>query len=1536
MSNIPKNQPGEIPSELDSEFAEICRDFSRKWADAAGDRPTIEAFAVRVANDRRGHLINVLIALEMKQLIQAGETIDQSSYEKRFPSHLAGIGIAIKQAARNATPTLSRLAKAGEDQETHDSAARPVATGDHSQIPTQIGRFKVKKTIGSGAFGVVCLAHDEQLGRNVALKFARKSRFETPEEIEHFVLEARTAAQIEHPGIVTVFDVLQQDELICIVQQYIDGHDLKKELSNSAPTFQRTVEIIRDVSEAIGYAHHKGFVHRDIKPANILIDTNGKPHVTDFGLAVHESVQRRLRGERSGTPRYMSPELVLGETHRLDGRSDLWSLGVVMFEMLTGKPPFNGETAAEVFDEVKNREPKPPRQLNPKIPSELERICLKLLSKRIVDRYTTATDLAVDLGFFLQTREHASRADFSRRSGDSGQNFDSRGMETATAKSNRASTVESAVGPKIVPKGIRPFDTDDSDFYLQLLPGPRDRLGIPDVIRFWLNFVREADPVARQSVGLIYGPSGCGKSSFVKAGLIPQFDSSIVPVYVEATANDTEDRLRRAITHSVSSSIPEPGLSDLLDGIREGMWLPRGKKLLIVIDQFEQWLNNRSEDQMLPLVRAMRQCDGVRVQCILMVRDDFWLATNRFLHALEVDLLEGKNSMLMDLFDKLHSHKVLAEFGRAYGRLPADASELTKAQHEFLDRAIDGLSEDGKIICVHLALFAEMFKGKEWTPTELSKIGGAEGVGFTFFEDTFSTKTSLPECKMHAAAAKKVLGALLPESGADIRGKMQPIEDLIIASGYSERPNAFKDLIRILDRQLRLITLTDPAGIRENESVSGIDNHSAFYQLTHDYLVRPLREWLTQKKKLTMRGRAEIRLTERSELWSTRPTNQYLPSPLEFAQTRSLTSARDWTPAERRMMATATSFYAIRIAIGLFVICAIGWATREAYSRFQADAVVARLLDGETEDLPDVLTEVRRFREWADTRLAAIALDESVTSNPKKNLHVHLGLDAIGGSHNGFLLTRLTSCQPNELQVILSALADDQAAVSEELWKFVTDKSTADSVVLRAAAALAVWDPNDDRWNGSSLRIGRLLVHSGAFEIAKWEPSLRPIRTRLLPIFARELATNIANASKIIELYHSFSREINEPDLALLNEYSKCDLALASSSEELAASASRKAQLFIALVSQGRNENLLENLNSDSDLTFVATVINRMEKLDVDSAVLVRLLDKQSHPSIQGALLLCLSNYDLSDTPFRDALMTKVRGMYRAEPDGYLHSCCEAFLRKAEPDLSLIELRKKFLGMAEIDDRRLDWSSRSPYLTTIKIRAPGKIRISHGREVNLSHSFEISNTEVMLEHFLKFVPEHVVGETDGEYSDGLPPAMDSPAEAVQFHQIAQFCNSLSQEVGLPQDQWCYASDQDAGESQFVLAENYLERNGFRLPTEAEWEFACKSHDENSWSCGTSQELLGDYAWFRSSISGNYVQRPVALLKPNRLGLFDMHGNADEVTENTTKIRADEFATSQKGGSVYVEDRDTSPQRRLSLFDGLTRFNGIRVVRIIRD
>ena len=201
--------------------------------------------------------------------------------------------------------------------------------------------------------------------------------------------------------------------------------------------------------------------------------------------------------------------------------------------------------------------------------------------------------------------------------------FDQRFSECCTTVTSATSTRERT----ITPKGLRSFGSDDADFFLDLLPGPRDRSGLPTSLRFWKTRIEARDPEQTFTVGLIYGPSGCGKFSLVKAGLIPRLSKDVRPLYIEATPDETETRILRALQKHVTDLPTDASLAETF------AWLRRqsGPKIVIIVDQFEQWLHAHCGETDADLVTAFRQCDGTQLQAIVMVRDDFAMAAARFM-----------------------------------------------------------------------------------------------------------------------------------------------------------------------------------------------------------------------------------------------------------------------------------------------------------------------------------------------------------------------------------------------------------------------------------------------------------------------------------------------------------------------------------------------------------------------------------------------------------------------------------------------------------------------------------------------------------------------------------------------------------------------------------------------------------------------------------------------------------------------------------------------------------------------------------------
>jgi eukaryotic-like serine/threonine-protein kinase len=258
------------------------------------------------------------------------------------------------------------------------------------------GRYRLDALIGEGGFGRVYRGFDTWLERPVAVKVPRVDRPVTIPEVDLCRLEARKVARLRHPNIVAVHDVGQDDGTCFIVSEWIDGVDLAARIEGDRPSSRESARIVAEVAEALGHAHRMGFVHRDIKPGNILLDHQGRAYLTDFGIAVVEEELLRDVGA-AGTLPYMAPEQLDEVLGPLDHRADLYSLGVVLYESLTGRRPFRASSPMDLRERIVAGGPPPPRSIEPGVPEGLERICLRCLARRPEERYQVADLLAADL-----------------------------------------------------------------------------------------------------------------------------------------------------------------------------------------------------------------------------------------------------------------------------------------------------------------------------------------------------------------------------------------------------------------------------------------------------------------------------------------------------------------------------------------------------------------------------------------------------------------------------------------------------------------------------------------------------------------------------------------------------------------------------------------------------------------------------------------------------------------------------------------------------------------------------------------------------------------------------------------------------------------------------------------------------------------------------------------------------------------------------------------------------------------------------------
>jgi eukaryotic-like serine/threonine-protein kinase len=422
------------------------------WIDDVADRfeaawkhdvpPRIADFLGAEESDRRSALLEELVKLDLEFRWQSGKRPRLEDYLAEFPGlvgpdgalpdHLVLFARQVQDWCR------ARSADAGPDTEPGPDAApatlnfrcpqcghglqclggrEATCTGCggtfrlesgtatellSAELPRTLGRFQLLELLGRGSFGAVYKARDAELDRAVAIKVPRTGSFSGREEEERFLREARSAAQLIHPAIVQVHEIAYEGAMPYIVSDYVEGRTLSQLAADRRPSFHKVAELVARIADAVDYAHRRGVIHRDINPRNILIDAAGLPHVTDFGLARRDegSILVTLDGQVLGTPAYMSPEQAAGDQAKVDGRSDVYSLGVVLYELLAGELPFRGSVPM-LLHQVINDEARSPRWLNDHIPRDLETICLKAMAKSPGRRYASAGDMAGDLRRFL-------------------------------------------------------------------------------------------------------------------------------------------------------------------------------------------------------------------------------------------------------------------------------------------------------------------------------------------------------------------------------------------------------------------------------------------------------------------------------------------------------------------------------------------------------------------------------------------------------------------------------------------------------------------------------------------------------------------------------------------------------------------------------------------------------------------------------------------------------------------------------------------------------------------------------------------------------------------------------------------------------------------------------------------------------------------------------------------------------------------------------------------------------------------------------
>ncbi|MEM6468498.1 MAG: protein kinase [Planctomycetota bacterium] len=1361
----------------------------------------------------------------------------------------------------------SRLASEQPIDELRESDTLPI-----------VARYRIDEEIGRGAFGVVYKAWDKQLERPVALKVLHNQSLQSNDDL---FAEARLVAKLEVAGIVSVYDCgIEASGRSFFVTAFLDGVDLRSWLESiDQDAWDRICGLFIRLCDSLSTAHSAGIVHRDIKPSNIIVREGDYPCLLDFGLAIG-GLNHGRKGELVGTPAYMSPEQARGEGHLVDARSDLFAVGILLIEALSGTRPWQAKSSRELLKEISTGQPIAIRELNKNVPAALERICNKATAPAMSQRYQSISELGDELRWFA---EH--------------------GRKLHRASSNDAF--------KIPSRGLRPFTADDANQYWQLVPGQRNARGVPDAVQWWLNRIEEAT----HAVLTLYGPSGSGKSSLLHAGVLPFVDSNRTRC-ITLDASEWKDAQSMCLHLAKLASLQqsEPDLVSLCQALRD----QSDRHVSVVIDQFEQVLTWSDKTDREQVRLAMRQANGRQLQFVLVVRDEFWSAISSWMQDLDAPLRDGRNAMGLKRFQRVHAKKVLQVW--------ADAAGKTDANDRFLEQAIDLIENGGRIVPVRLALLATVLGECDWTTSRLRELTDTGSLSGYYLDSVLGDSASRATRRFNEAA-RAVLRCLTPQSGL-IRGPARSWSELqaaCIADGQILTESELDDLVDLLDRQLHLITPT------ENASTT------IHYQLPHDFLVPELRRWLNASGVQTAKGRASVDLRLATERWTDDRHNGRLAGPIDCVRFGLVTRP---TNERQRDFVKRSARKHLGRGIGSVAVAAlllVGF--QYLLLRSGSEAIVQRLITSSVDRLPESIAETRRHYAW--TKRPLLERLENAVRNDETDVvdRISLALLNQDASHARHLTRRsLGVTQPMRLFIARQMNTDlddrDRRAVADDLAAMITDDASSASRRLDAAIVLGQLDPDHSVWAISGSNLCQMLVEANPIDLGRLKDGLFPIREKLVEgLRAIRMQDEQATNRTATFLLAEFAADDSEALVKLLENSSLSELSgiapavekagkdinavlrerfkerLAAFEEATASINSTDPNsipatrltaidalrvrlsrqigcLGTGLLWRSQGRLLLPHLVMSDDPTVRSYLIECYASSRGPADPVVELLldpnqnglgvNPQLSSDVASALLQMLGSLPaLSQVP--DSVRQLANTLYRTTDHLELHASAEWFLKKQERGHEIAEAEfNEAIGYRTIEGQ-------------LMVRLPGDLTATVGSSLldqnrlanEERHSLEIpaeiyfSRHELTIKQLKRFRLSQGFDESVANRK-----TRDDATGRVNFFDAAAYCNWLSQQEGTPADQWCYLPNEDGEYAPGMqVADDHLRRSGYQIPTPDLWEYACRGGSQTPRPYGYGTELSSSFVRWMGTRQGTHKHGDHR--KPNGFGLFDVLGDSAE-------------------------------------------------------
>ncbi len=1027
----------------------------------------------------------------------------------------------------------------------------------------------------------------------------------------------------------------------------------------------------------------------------------------------------------------------------------------------------------------------------------------------------------------------------------------------------------------------------------------------------------------------LVGSSGSGKSSLVYAGLIPRLRRDRWLVVCLRPRKDPLDELARSLAallraRSGVSRSPHYNetelrtrlannsgfLSDLLHGLAD--YSPRAQSVLVFIDQFEEVFTNCGPDARKDFLHTL--LDARRMACqwadehlryLLTLRFDF---LERAVHEREAGLGDMLQATQPQLLGDMTDDQLREVIERPTQRAGASF------ERGLVERILGDIgvgNERGKLPLLEFCLQQLWVRQAQIGGRVLSRkayedIGGFRGAVTQYADRVFNEFNPEEQAAAPAVFVHLVNVATADDLGGDTR---RPVDmEELIDNRDGPRPQHRTLIEKLVDKRL----LVKGAGRRPNLVI---------VELAHEILIQAwqrLKTWVDENRAF---------LTKLRQVETAMRNGQPLSGPL-------LDEGEAWLSGPNmRLLSTPAIAFIDRSLID------------------QAQAQVKALLDGKVAALPHYIKQLKYRSALAPMLRQRLRKED----DDEVRRRLSLALLEMEDSPLNYLKEQLLLVDPVEYAVICDALLPHKERVQRELWQTASAPNNAPGRRLRAACALARYCPEDNSWTDIAPAVAGMLVAENPLHIAAWLETLRPVRERLLaPLLdlckspdlldpERLLATTILVdcAGSRTDVLVDALLEATAQQFALLwpTIQAQRDAALEALRSELKrqrpagrapqaseALARRQAHAAVSLMHFGEVQTVCPLLRQSPDPTRRAYLVHSFGPLDAPANNLTRALESETDAGVRRALILALGEFTREQFPdeHREPLVRMLLRWYRDDPDSGIHGAIDWLLRhkfqgKSPRKLDwaqcdqLKKIDQKLAGQA-IGER--EWYVNPQGFTFTVIRGPKRFRMGspekeRDRRVDetahlrrIRRRFAIATKQVTVAQFAEFARENPsFTETSGPYS----PNDDCPQNRVTWFEAAAYCNWLSEREGIRKEQWCYLPDGGSYGPGMQVAADHLSLSGYRLPTEAEWEYSCRGGSQTSRYFGDSDDLLSLYAWFNKN--ANDRTWPVGSLKPNDFGLFDMLGNVEEWCQN--RFREYPRNTTTEPFEDIADEKDTN-------------------------